>query len=581
MLPRLEQSSNHRPIRRRFIILPVIFLLLIIAAALYVGWVKYWPNSLHVKPDFHGLDKPLFYRGELMELPAMGDQETLKLPFDVVSKFIDPTLLYEKNSDSVIITTQDKVIRLKTNQLTGLINEKPFTLRFPVEKAGDNVYLPIEPLRKYYQIDLRESEDTGAVLLMKEGDTVQWGKLISEQNHPKDQYALRSKPTIKAPIYADLKQAEAVMIWGEDNGWYRVQLANGTMGYVQKTQVVLDHIEMIPKQAEKQDFVAWKPLGGKINLTWQQVNKKTPDTAAIKAMPGLNVISPQWFHLIDGKGSLQNLADAAYVKWAHAQGLQLWALFGNATEQKQTTEALSTYDTRMNMIKQLVSFAQLYHLEGINIDFENVALRDKANMVQFVREMTPFLHEQGLVVSIDVTVKDGSDSYSKFMDRQAIAEVVDYMIVMTYDEHWAADQTSGSVASLPWVEKGIKQIMSEDAVPASKIVLGVPFFTRIWTEQNKDNKTVVTSKAVSMDAVLKIIKDKKLTQTFDAASGQNYVEYTEGDKKMRIWIEDAMSMQSRMDILKRLDLAGVGSWSRSLETPDIWTTIKNALEKKP
>jgi spore germination protein YaaH len=511
----------------------------------------------------------------------MGDQETLKLPFDVVSKFIDPTLLYEKNSDSVIITTQDKVIRLKTNQLTGLINEKPFTLRFPVEKAGDNVYLPIEPLRKYYQIDLRESEDTGAVLLMKEGDTVQWGKLISEQNHPKDQYALRSKPTIKAPIYADLKQAEAVMIWGEDNGWYRVQLANGTMGYVQKTQVVLDHIEMIPKQAEKQDFVAWKPLGGKINLTWQQVNKKTPDTAAIKAMPGLNVISPQWFHLIDGKGSLQNLADAAYVKWAHAQGLQLWALFGNATEQKQTTEALSTYDTRMNMIKQLVSFAQLYHLEGINIDFENVALRDKANMVQFVREMTPFLHEQGLVVSIDVTVKDGSDSYSKFMDRQAIAEVVDYMIVMTYDEHWAADQTSGSVASLPWVEKGIKQIMSEDAVPASKIVLGVPFFTRIWTEQNKDNKTVVTSKAVSMDAVLKIIKDKKLTQTFDAASGQNYVEYTEGDKKMRIWIEDAMSMQSRMDILKRLDLAGVGSWSRSLETPDIWTTIKNALEKKP
>lgn len=581
MLPRLEQSSNHRPIRRRFIILPVIFLLLIIAAALYVGWVKYWPNSLHVKPDFHGLDKPLFYRGELMGLPAMGDQETLKLPFDVVSKFIDPTLLYEKNSDSVIITTQDKVIRLKTNQLTGLINEKPFTLRFPVEKAGDNVYLPIEPLRKYYQIDLRESEDTGAVLLMKEGDTVQWGKLISEQNHPKDQYALRSKPTIKAPIYADLKQAEAVMIWGEDNGWYRVQLANGTMGYVQKTQVVLDHIEMIPKQAEKQDFVAWKPLGGKINLTWQQVNKKTPDTAAIKAMPGLNVISPQWFHLIDGKGSLQNLADAAYVKWAHAQGLQLWALFGNATEQKQTTEALSTYDTRMNMIKQLVSFAQLYHLEGINIDFENVALRDKANMVQFVREMTPFLHEQGLVVSIDVTVKDGSDSYSKFMDRQAIAEVVDYMIVMTYDEHWAADQTSGSVASLPWVEKGIKQIMSEDAVPASKIVLGVPFFTRIWTEQNKDNKTVVTSKAVSMDAVLKIIKDKKLTQTFDAASGQNYVEYTEGDKKMRIWIEDAMSMQSRMDILKRLDLAGVGSWSRSLETPDIWTTIKNALEKKP
>jgi spore germination protein YaaH len=353
------------------------------------------------------------------------------------------------------------------------------------------------------------------------------------------------------------------------------------IGYVQKSELTLDHVELIPKQAAKQDYVPWKPLGGKINLTWQQVGSKNPDTSKITTMPGLNVISPQWFHLIDGKGNLKNLADAAYVKWAHAQGLQIWALFSNSFESKQTTEALSAYDNRIYMIKQLVSFAQMYKLEGINIDFENVALKDKANMVQFVRELTPFLHEQGLVVSIDVTVKDGSETYSKFMDRQAIGKVVDYMMVMTYDEHWATSPIAGSVSSLSWVENGIAKIISEDGVPASKILMGVPFFTRIWTEEQKDGLTVVTSKPGSMDAVQKIIADKKLKPTFDTDSGQNYVEFTEGAKKTRIWIEDAQSIQSRIVLLKKLDLAGAASWSRTFETPDIWKVIESELLKKP
>jgi spore germination protein YaaH len=339
----------------------------------------------------------------------------------------------------------------------------------------------------------------------------------------------------------------------------------------------LDHVEVKPKpEAKASAYVPWRPLGGKINLTWQQVFTKNPDTSKLPPMPGLNVISPQWFHLMDGQGTLKNLADAKFVQWAHAQGLQIWALFSNSFERKQTTEALSTYDNRLNMIKQLISFAQIYQIDGINIDFENVALKDKANIVQFVRELSPFLHEQGLVVSIDVTVKDGSDVYSKFMDRRAVNNSVDYMMVMTYDEHWSTSPISGSVSSLPWVEKGIKQIIEEDAVPASKILMGIPFYSRIWTEEDK-----VTSKAVSMEAVQSLIKDKKLTPTYDAASGQNYVEYTEGKKKIKVWIEDAQSIKSRIDLAKKLDLAGVATWSRSFETPDIWSVIQTGLEKRP
>jgi spore germination protein YaaH len=234
------------------------------------------------------------------------------------------------------------------------------------------------------------------------------------------------------------------------------------------------------------------------------------------------------------------------------------------------------------MIKQLLAFAKLYRLQGINIDFENVYLKDKANLTQFVREMVPLMHEQGLVVSIDVTVKSTSENWSMFYDRRSLAETVDYMMVMTYDEHWASSPKAGSVASLPWVERSIVQIMKEDGVPASKLVLGVPYYTRIWTEQTKDGQTTVTSKAVSMETVNGIIKEKGLKPVFSSETGQNYVEYDDGPGKVsKIWIEDETSMKARIELVKKYDLAGVASWRRGFETSNIWNVISETLEKRP
>jgi spore germination protein YaaH len=233
----------------------------------------------------------------------------------------------------------------------------------------------------------------------------------------------------------------------------------------------------------------------------------------------------------------------------------------------------------MKIIKQLLSFAKMYQLQGINIDFENVYLKEKENLVQFVKEMTPFMHEKGLVVSLDVTPKSTNEMWSMFYDRPALAKVLDYMMVMTYDEHWATSPKSGSVASLPWVESSLTRLLKEDQIPPSKLVLGVPFYTRVWTEETKDGKTKVSSEAYSMAGVQKLISDKKLTPVFLPEVGQNYVEYTEGNKRIRIWIEDEVSMKSRIELVNKYDLAGVASWRRGFERQEIWQVIQDTLGK--
>jgi spore germination protein YaaH len=571
--------------RARIWVLWIVLCLLSATSGFFVHFYveQHRPNMAHTEPDFKGLSKPIFYNGEMIELSAIGNGESLKLPFSLVKELIDPSLLYEEHTESIIVTTKDKVVKLNTDRLTALMNEQPFDLRFPVEKVEGKLYLPIEPLKQLYGIELRESENPGTVMLFKDGDILQWGKVLTDSEQHDEPLAIRAAASIKAPIIADLSSEEEVMIWEESSGWYRIQLANGVIGFADKNRVALERVEVISTNREKHNaFVPWKPLGGKINLTWEHVLKhRSTDTNKIDEMPGLNVISPTWFHLMGGEGSIESLADPAYVKWAHERGYQVWALFSNSFKPEWTSEALSSYDTRMNMIKQLVAYAEMYDLQGINIDFENVYLKDGPLLTQFVRELVPFMHEQGLVVSIDVTIRGGSEMWSLFYDREQLGQLVDYMMVMTYDEHWASSPKSGSVASLPWVEKGIVDIIKKDHVPSSKLLLGVPYYTRIWTEESKDGKTAVTSKAVSMDGVQRWIRDRKLTPVYLEEEKQHYVEYVEGDSKYRIWIEDETSMRSRIQLVHKYDLAGVASWRRGFEQPPIWNVINEELKRRP
>ncbi|NOU92648.1 glycosyl hydrolase [Paenibacillus sp. LMG 31456] len=563
--------------RKWFYLLSLVAIIFGAGAVLYFS--QFIPSNDHEAPTFNGNVKPVFYKGAMLDKPAEGKEEGLKLPFATVKELLDPTMIYEEASESTIITTQDKVIRLRTSQLTGMLNEKPFNLKFPLEKVEGALYLPMEPLKQLYSFELRESKDTGAVILVKEGDSIEWAKTAVYTDKPTKTIPMRTGPTIKSPILVDVSQEEEVMIWSEEQEWYKVQLTNGYQGYMKKDHLQQEHRkEIIPEQQTPPPFVPVKPINGKINLTWEQVVTKTPDATKFVPMPGLNVVSPTWFHLEDGQGNLKNIADPAYVKWAHSQNIQVWGLFSNGFEPKRTTEALATYDKRMKMIKQLLSFAQLYSLQGINIDFENVNVKDKEELVQFVREMVPLMHEQGLVVSIDVTPKSTNENWSLFYDRKALIESVDYMMLMAYDEHWASSPVAGSVASLPWVESSLTRMMKEDRIPASKLILSIPFYTRIWTEETVDDKVKVSSRAVFMENPQKVIKEKKLTPVFKSDVGQNYVEYKEGNKLNKIWIEDEVSIKARMDLVKKYGLAGVASWRRGYETPQVWSLIDDALK---
>lgn len=551
---------------------------------LFVGLVIFsifvWlqlPSTQRVAP-YDGRENVILYHGKAYSQPFQMVDDQVLLPFDFIRENMDEHLYWDEPSQSVIVTTKDKVLRMESDKLVAFLNRKPVDLRVGVTEIDGVRYIPFAPLEKLYPFRLEYIESNHVLLVEKAGDAIQQGKISSG----KQTEVLRTGPSVKQPIVGEVNNGGEVFILGEEAGWYRLQTKDGLTGYMPKGKVSLAAIYQVDiSQPEKSTpDTAWRPMGKKVAMVWEQVVNKTPNTANIGPMPGLQVVSPTWFEVVDEKGTLANKADPAYVKWAHARGYKVWGLVSNGFNPDYTKAFLADFRLREKLIVQILHYANLYDLDGINLDFENVYLDEKEPLVQFVRELTPYLHEQGLTVSMDVTVKSTSERWSMFYDRQALGSVVDYIVIMAYDEHGGSSPVAGSVASFPWTEKGLQGVLEE--VPTDKVILAVPFYTRLWKETKQaDGSVKVTSKALSMSGAENWLNEKKLTPELDEQTGQYFVQYvdkTEG-ATYKMWLEGEDSLLKRIELIHRYNLAGLAGWRRGLEKDDTWSKIDKSLQR--
>jgi spore germination protein YaaH len=142
---------------------------------------------------------------------------------------------------------------------------------------------------------------------------------------------------------------------------------------------------------------------------------------------------------------------------------------------------------------------------------------------------------------------------------------------MAYDQHWASSPIAGSVAEYSWVEKGLIKVLEE--IPSEKLVLAVPFYTRLWTI----DETNISSKSISMETANKFVTDNQIQTVWNEDIGQYYGEITKGDKEYRLWIEDEKSLKYKISLVHKYNLAGIASWRKGFETSNIWSSIDKTL----
>ena len=201
--------------------------------------------------------------------------------------------------------------------------------------------------------------------------------------------------------------------------------------------------------------------------------------------------------------------------------------------------------------------------------------------IEFIRELSIECRKNNIVLSVDTYV---SQAYNQFYNRKGISEVADYLVIMGYDEHWAGDSEAGSVASLPYVQKGINEVL--EYAPADRVINGIPFYTRIWTETKEgagsegtyvedavNGNYWLSSTAVGMEKAQTELSSHGITPTWLEDLSQYYGEYETNTGSVRIWLEEEKSVQAKLDFMKTAGIGGVACWKLGLEKDSVWTEI--------
>ena len=189
---------------------------------------------------------------------------------------------------------------------------------------------------------------------------------------------------------------------------------------------------------------------------------------------------------------------------------------------------------------------------------------------QFLRELYPLVRETGAKLSVDIY-------FTNYIDRQGVGKACDYVMLMGYDQRGDWSESPGSISEIGWVENNIASLINDSQIPSSKIILGVPFYTRMW---NVEEDGTFTTDVYSMSDSQEFLEDYALTPTMDNISGQNYIEVVLDDITHKLWIEDAESMAKRADIVIEYNLAGITAWQKGFETQDIWEVLKDKLKQE-
>lgn len=489
---------------------------------------------------------------EKLEERGLVDGDRVYLPLDVVNTYLNQRYYWDSANQQILYATPSELTSESASSEAG---DKVWV-------KDDKVYLNLTYVQEFTDLDAYITKDPYRIAIQYKFKNV---KTVTVKKNT----SIRYRGGIKSAILTSVKKGTKLRLIEEMEDWDQVATDDGYIGYIDKKKVGEAEKTKFERSFKREQY-SYLTMDSKVNMVWHQVTSTDANAYFADAtanMTGVNVISPTWFYLTDTSGNIASIASADYVSQAHEKGLQVWGLIDNFTQEVSTTETLSSTAARQNIISQLIQAAQDVGMDGINVDFESLSEDVGIHFLEFLRELSIECHKNNLVLSVDNPVPE---DFTSHYDRAEQGRVVDYVIIMGYDEHYVGSE-AGSVASLPWVEQGIQDTLDE--VPAERVINAIPFYTRLW----KTTGGNVTSEAIGMDQAQQTIADNNVETYWDKTTSQNYGKYDIDNSTYQIWLEDAQSVAEKVKLVSKYDLAGVSAWKLGFENNGIWQVISDNL----
>lgn len=261
----------------------------------------------------------------------------------------------------------------------------------------------------------------------------------------------------------------------------------------------------------------------------------------------------------------------AALKYAESLGIPNYMLIhnfhGGTFTKGVLHQILNDEIVRNKLIDEILVNISYYGYDGVEIDFEGIEGRDRAQFTQFLQDLKTKLSAQNLTLMIAVPAKtwdDPKNTWSGGYDYEAIGKIVDRVMVMSYDEHWSGGP-AGPVSSLPWYKK-VAEFVNK-TIPKDKVLMGIPIYGYDWTETG-------SVKAILPSGVENLVQQYGGQIELDPVSSTPFYRYTDltGVKHI-IWFEDNDSISKKAQVVQQYGFKGVGLWRLGYEKQDLWHVI--------
>ena len=592
--PRTQKNRNSRRAyikrRRRQELLIKITAFAVLIVAIIVGAIcikKFGASKERANLDkYYGINTEnqlaVIIDNKVIGAKGISSDGKAYLEYSIVRDYLNGRFYVDMKENLLLYTLAEGTVCAKVGEKEYTFQKKTESRDYTILKMeGNTAYIALDFVQEYTNLEFSLYENPKRVMIVS-----QWGETTVAT--VKKDTQVRVKGNVKSAILTDVAKKDRVTVIESKGNWKKVRTTDGVIGYIKAGCLKKEEVNIISRAFEKQTY----PNISKdhtINMAWHMVENRSANSVVLETIANANeltTISPTWFMVKNTDGGVTSFASSQYVNFAHQVDLEVWAAVkdsdGGIGSEEETFELLSRTSNRENLINQLISEVLKYKIDGINVYFEHISAECGEHYLQFLRELSLKCRQNEIVLSVNSPISNAGNAQ---FDLKEQGEVVDYVILMGYEDPGANAYEAAPLAPLSDVETGIEEALK--LVPAEKLIHAVPFYTRLWREVAKTEDELkaqegteagkypnkVSGQAYGMAKIHVAIENAGAEIQKDKKTGLNYAEWVAGDETYKVWLEDLTSLEERLIMMKDHKLAGIAAWRLGFEDSSVWELI--------
>lgn len=486
---------------------------------------------------------------------------------DLIYYNVDQRFYWDNNEKTLITTNANDMIMARLNENQYSVNGSAVPTDYPVcIEIGSNVYIAVDFVDQFSAAQCKVFDNPRRVYI----SVMEGTKTFCEA---KSNTPLRIRGGIRSNVVVDLKKGERLQVISDEDDWLEVINEEGFLGYVMTGRVKNIHDEEVQSDYAEPEYTSLS-VGGPVLLAWHGIYSTAAngdlgnDTANAN---GVNVICPTWYSITHTDGSVAVRSDADYVNEAHGKGYLVWGLVDIDSYEEGvsfyslTKTVLSSTSLRQRVINTVMDDIISKGIDGVNIDIETVNSEGNRDYIEFLREFSIRCRQAGKYLTVDNYTPYSNNANIYHTAEQG--KICDYVITMAYDDYVGGDEP-GPNASLPFVKESVE--LTTALVDPSKVIMGVPFYTRVWYRSGEAGAAYNESYGIE-DA--EDIVSRHGEATWDATLGYNTLTYQNYETNVFVWLEDEESLKAKCDVFSQYGVAGVAAWKLGMERPSMWDAL--------